>query len=73
MLCSHPSLAISRKILLILSFIMFISLNLGQTINIVLCVSLKRRAQTKDKRERERERERERGDNSLYPVLHLSL
>ena len=24
-------------------------------------------------RERERERERERGDNSLYPVLHLSL
>ena len=29
----------------------------------------------KDTRERERERvrERERGDNSLYPVLHLSL
>ena len=58
MLCSHPSFAISRKIL-ILSFIMFISLNLGQMPNFVLCVSLKRRAKTKDKRERERERERE--------------
>ena len=82
MLCSDPSLAISRRKLLILSFIMFISLKLEQMIDFVLSVSLKRRAQKKDKRERERvserrekrERERERGgDNALYPVLHLSL
>ena len=71
MLCSDPSLAISRKKLLILPFIMFISLKLEQMIDFVLSVTLKRRAQKKD--ERERERERERGNNSLYPVLHLSL
>ena len=47
---SHPSLAISRKKLLILSFIMFISLKLEQMINFVLSVSLKRRAKKKDKR-----------------------
>ena len=55
MLYSHPSLAISRKKLLILLFIMFISLKLEQMINFVPSVCLKRSAQ---KRERERERER---------------
>ena len=44
MLCSHPILAISKKIL-ILSFIMFISLKLEQMINFALNVRLKRRAQ----------------------------
>ena len=56
MLCSHPSLAISRKKLLILLFIMFISLKLEQMINFVPSVCLKRRAQKKEKREREREK-----------------
>ena len=57
---------------------MFNSLKLEQMIDFVLKVRLKFRAQKeRHKREREREREREtereRGDNSLYPVLHLSL
>ena len=57
---------------------MFIFLKLEQMIDFVLNVRLKRRVQKeKHKRERERERkrerERDRGDNSLYPVLHLSL
>ena len=47
-------------------------------IDFVLSVRLKRRAQKETQerereRERERKKERERGDNSLYPVLHLSL
>ena len=70
MLCPHPSLAISRKILLIISFIMFISLNLGQMINFVPCVSLKRRARTKDKRERESERESERRERERGAITH---
>ena len=62
---------------------MIISLKLEQMKDFVLSVRLKRRAwkeRHKRGREREREREREkerrergRGDNSLYPVLHLSL
>ena len=59
-----------------LSSIMFNSLKLEQMIDFVLKVRLKMRAQKeRHKREREREREggRERGDNSFYPVLHLSL
>ena len=55
-----------------LSSIMFNSLKLEQMIDFVLKVRLKLRAQ-KERHKRERERERERGDNSLYPVLHLSL
>ena len=58
---------------------MIISLKLEQMKDFVLSVRLKRRAcKERHKREREREREKERrergrGDNSLYPVLHLSL
>ena len=55
---------------------MFIFLKLEQMIDFVLSVRLKRKAQKEKHRkeiEREKERERERGDNSLYPVLHLSL
>ena len=55
---------------------MFNSLKLEQMIDFVLKVRLKMRAQKerhKREREREREREGERGDNSFYPVLHLSL
>ena len=55
---------------------MFIFLKVEQMIDFVLNVRLKRRAQKekhKRERERERERKRERGDNSVYPVLHLSL
>ena len=71
MLCSDPFFAISR-INIILSFIMIVSLKLEQMVAFVLSVRLKRRA-WKERHKRERERERERGDNSLYPVLHLSL
>ena len=71
MLRSDPFFAISR-INIILSFIMIASFKLEQMVAFVLSVRLKRRA-WKERHKRERERERERGDNSLYPVLHLSL
>ena len=71
MLCSHPSLAISRKQLSLLPFVMFISFKLEQMIYYVLKIRLKR--SQKERHKRGRERERERGDKSLYLVLHLSL
>ena len=36
-------------------------------------ISVRTERAQKERHKRERERERERGDNSLYPVLHLSL